>query len=157
MSKTKKKVEQKTLKPIEQFRQDVKKQLEAVNAHCKVIQDNWNGIDLDVDAAIEGLGGVANGIEEIFDNVEKDYDKLDERCEELLQEAKDIQSQVDLLESKQIPFEEVQTMVGDLKYHTTNLLDSQTLDLFTQCLVEIRPAALQNALENILRNGTTNR
>jgi len=143
----KKKAQKKETTPIELKRAELKKYISDINSELKCIEAKNS------DAVQETgvIGDCLDIIEEIFADVEDDYDTISKELDEKNEAIKEAEKELEWVKEDLEGLIEINTMVGELKYKASNLLDQEVLDLFTQCIQEIKPAHMIHNLKTILQ------
>lgn len=136
-------------KPSGLIREEVKKHIFHINDEITQIAKKYEDIDITMEAG--SIGDTLDCIEDCFKELEEKFDETETKITELGTEAEDLKAEVERITEYSDGLTNVNTMVGELRYKTNNFLDADLLDLFTQCLAEVRPADLHTHLQTILK------
>lgn len=149
MSKKKKQPVQLTDDELEAAKKVLLKQVSCVNEELQRLVKKLETSGADITNETEAIGDCLSNIEnEVQDIITRSSEILLEK-EEAEKEKAELQGKYDdLMEITELT-QFSNTMVGELKYETNNLLDSQIMELFTECLIDIRPVDMIENLKTI--------
>lgn len=111
-------------------------------------------INIDPDMTLfEIIGTAIREIEDMHDYLKIEKGEWEEKANEFENELKENKEKLEKAEytvNATMTTEIMDTMIGTLTYKTSNAVDAELMDLFTQCLIEIQPAAMRDNLKTIL-------